>query len=205
MAAKAEPVAEPPPFSQLDESPISKSFMQSATKKEHTGRPKSSIAFGGESPAEPISAESFRPSVPAKRPEPIRVDEEDSSILQRREPMADTKPQPPLQSRPEEVPNEPSSSSPSLSQHQRNEGNRMENLAEEQGESKVERLGPIEERLSEFKEEMHKEMTNMHVEMIRQFQIQIVSSSMRPGRERYRTCWNGMRRRTRSIRRRCRS
>ncbi len=32
----------------------------------------------------------------------------------------------------------------------------------------------VEDRLSEFRDEIHKEMTNMHVELIRQFQIQLV-------------------------------
>ena len=50
----------------------------------------------------------------------------------------------------------------------------FEDYQKEQGESSPQKAGRVEEMMVEFREEMHKEMMNMHVEMIRQFQIQIV-------------------------------
>lgn len=45
---------------------------------------------------------------------------------------------------------------------------------DEQGEISMPTRGKLEEIISDLKEEMHREFMNMHVEMIRQFQIQIV-------------------------------
>jgi len=42
--------------------------------------------------------------------------------------------------------------------------------------------GKIREMFDEFREEMHKEISNMHIEIVRQFQIQIVNDIINIGR-----------------------
>eukprot|EP01022_Parablepharisma_sp_SALTPOND_P016494 TRINITY_DN2426_c0_g1_i1.p4 TRINITY_DN2426_c0_g1~~TRINITY_DN2426_c0_g1_i1.p4 ORF type:complete len:225 (+),score=32.62 TRINITY_DN2426_c0_g1_i1:1888-2562(+) len=103
-------------------------------------------------PAKIVKTSSEEFKVP-KKPEPIKIPEEEV----KKEPMTDLR-----------------RDEPEIEDYTK----QFEEIPREQGESSPQRVGRIEEVLAEFREEMHKEMTNMHVELIRQFQIQIVKKNI---------------------------